>query len=250
MLENTTLNQLCDLRLKVMAQTIREQQEQPDMPALSFEERLGMAVEAEWLAKRSRRIQRHISQADFRFPAMMEDIEYHGKHGITKQDVLRMSDGGYIKKKQNILISGPTGVGKTYLVCALGRCACNTLVQVRYIRTVDLFFEIADAQMAGKYVSLRKKLAKVPLLILDDWGMRPFTPEESHEIMELFEMRYQKGSAIIAGQLPYANWHELFPDPTLSDAILDRIVHNAHKFNITGESMRKILAEKEMIAED
>ncbi len=250
MLENTTLNQLYDLKLKAMAQTIREQQEQPDMPALSFEERLGLAVEAEWLAKRSRRIQRHVSQADFRFPAMTEDIEYQGKHGITKQDVLRLTDGGYIKKKQNILVSGPTGVGKTYLVCALGRCACNAMVAVRYIRTADLFFEIADAQMTGKYVLFRKKLARIPLLILDDWGMRPFTLEESHEIMELFELRYQKGSTIIAGQLPHANWHELFPDPTLSDAILDRIVHNAHKFNITGESMRKTLAEKEMMAED
>ncbi len=246
MLDKTTLNQLHDLKLKTMAQQISLQQEQPDITALTFEERLGMIVEAEWLSKRSSRIQRYAAQASFRFPAVIEDIEYNGKHGITKQDVLRLSDGSYIKKKQNILISGLTGVGKTYLVCALGQSACNRCVPVRYIRTADLFFELADAQMAGKYLQYRNKLAKVPLLILDDWGMRPFTIEESHEIMELFELRYQKGATIIAGQLPHTSWHELFPDPTLSDAILDRIVHNAHKFNITGESMRKILAEKEL----
>jgi DNA replication protein DnaC len=247
MLDKVMVEQLHELRLGVMAQKLAEQQENSDMMALSFDERLGMIVEAEWIARKTRRVERHISQANFRFPAMIEDIEYHGKHGITKQDVLRLSDSGYIHKKQNILICGPTGVGKTYLVCALGRCACLGNIQARYIRTSDLFYELADAQMAGNYPACKRKLGKLPLLILDDWGMRPFTLEESHEIMELMEMRYQNGSTIIAGQLPHTEWHQLFPDPTLSDAILDRVVHNAHKFNIQGESMRKILAEKEMV---
>lgn len=245
MLDKTTLNQLHDLHLHTLAATLNTQQDQPEVLSLSFEERLGILVEAEWMKRRENRIDRIIRQAQFRFSAVVEDIEYHGKQGITKKDIQKLCDCAFIRKKQNILLSGPTGVGKTYLACALGRSACYQCYSVRYIRTNDLFLELADARMEGKYSAYRKNLSRVSMLILDDWGMRSFTEDESHEILELMEMRYQASSTVIVSQPPYSEWHQLFPDPTLADAVLDRIIHNSYKFNIIGESMRKTLAEKD-----
>jgi DNA replication protein DnaC len=245
MLNNTTINQLHDLRLTVMAAKLREQQEQPDIASLSFEERLGLLVEAEWFSRRTKRIDKLTAQAGFRFDASLEDIDYQGKHGITKPDILRLSTGNYLKKYLNILVSGPTGVGKTYLVCALGRTACTQGIPVLYTRLPDLFLRLSQAQLDGHYASVREKLSKTPLLILDDWGLRKFTLEETHEIMELVERRYDRAATIISGQLPVSAWHDLFPDPTLADAILDRVIHNAYKYNISGDSMRKTLAGKD-----
>jgi DNA replication protein DnaC len=229
-----------------MASKLREQQELPDMAALSFEERLGFLVEAEWLSRRSKRIGQLIAHAGFRFPACLEDIEYQGKQGISKPDVIRLSTGGYIRKNLNLLISGPTGVGKTYLACALGRAACSQGVSTLYIRVPDLFLRLANARLEGTYHALRDKFSKAGLLILDDWGLKKFTLEETHEIMELTERRYGRTSTVFSGQLPHTAWHELFPDPTLADAILDRVIHNAYKYNIIGDSMRKVIAERGM----
>jgi DNA replication protein DnaC len=242
MFDIATLNQLRDLKLYTMAEKFREQQEKQDMASLSFEERMGLLVEAEWLSRQSRRINRLVAQANFRFQAAIEDIDFSGRQGMAKPDVMRLSIGGYLNKAQNILISGPTGVGKTYLVCALGHAACRQGTAALYIRTADFFQALADAQLGNRYTQFREKLVKIPLLILDDWGLKKFSLEETHEIMELFERRYGRASTIISSQLPSAAWHDLFPDPTLADAILDRIIHNAFKYNITGDSMRKILA--------
>jgi DNA replication protein DnaC len=245
MLDKTTLNQLHELRLSAMAAKLVQMREQPELASLSFDESFAILVQAEWISKRSKRINRFISNAGFRFPAVIEDIDYSGKKGLSKPEVLRLSEGLYLRKKQNIFVCGPTGVGKTYLACALGRSACSQGSQALYIRIPDFFIRLADAQMEGRFASLRKKLSAVPLLILDDWGLRKFTLEETHEIMELFERRYDCASTIIVSQLPSLVWHELFPDPTLADAILDRVVHNAHKLNISGESMRKTLASRD-----
>jgi DNA replication protein DnaC len=246
MLDKATLTKLREMKLAAMAARLVWQQEQPDMQSLSFEERLGMLVDTEWLARCSRRVERLIRQAEFRFPANLEDIDYHSKRGMTKNDILRLSDCAYIQKKQGVILSGPTGVGKTYLACALGRCACQLGLAVRYFRISDLFLTFQDARASGTYSSLRKRLAKIPLLILDDWGMKPFSLDECHEVMELAELRYDRASTLISGQLPVASWHELFPDPTLADAILDRLVHNAYKYNLAGESMRKTLALRQL----
>ena len=246
MLDNTTLNQLHDLRLPVMASSFKEQLNQNGMASLSFEERFAMLVEAEWLSRRNKRLGRLIRQAGFRFPAVLEDIDFNGKHGITKPEILKLILGTYIKKAQNIFFSGPTGVGKTYLVCVLGRAACAQGVPVLYLRLSDFFEQVFTPSINSRQTSFRSKCAKVPLLILDDWGLKKFTPEETHELSELFERRYGRAATIISGQIPSSAWHDLFSDPTQADAILDRIIHNAYKYNIAGESMRKTIGQREI----
>ena len=245
MLEKVTLNKLRDMKLRVMAEKLEWLMNKPDTQTLSFEERVGMIVDAEWLDKHDRRIERLVRQADFCFPAIIEDIDYHNKRGIAKSDVLRLSDGSFIQRKQNLIITGPTGVGKSYIACAIGRCACQFNIAVRYINISDLFISMEEARTSKEYLSFKKRLASVPLLIIDDWGVKSFTLSETHGLRELFELRYGKSSTLISGQVPPTSWHGLFPDPTLADAILDRLIHNAYKYNLNGESMRKAIAERE-----
>jgi DNA replication protein DnaC len=243
MLDKVTLNKLHELHLSGMAAALVRQQEErvEDIP---FEDRFALLVEAEWLEKKNRRIGRLVSQASFRFPATIENIEWQGKHGITRADVLRLAEGSWIHKKQNLVLSGPTGVGKTYIANALGRHACGQGIAVRYFRVTDLFLKIADSQLENRYRSFRNKIAVTPFLILDDWGLHKFSLEETQELLELFEQRYDRSSTLICGQIPPTAWHDLFPDPTLADAILDRVIHNTIKYAIAGESMRKVLAER------
>jgi DNA replication protein DnaC len=244
MLDNATLNQLHDLRLPAMASSFKEQLNQNGINSLSFEERFALMVEAEWLSRRNKRLERLVRQAGFRFPAFLEDIDFKGKHGITKPEMLKLSLGAYIKKAQNVFFSGPTGVGKTYLVCALGRAACAQGVQVLYIRVSDFFEKLFAPSENSRIKAFRSKCAQVPLLILDDWGLKKFSLEETHELSELFERRYGRAATIISGQIPSSAWHDLFSGPTQADAILDRIIHNAYVYNISGESMRKYIGNR------
>jgi len=246
MLDETTVNQLRELRLSAMAECFKEQQNRTGITSLSFEERFGLLVEAEWLQRKNKRTERLIRKAGFRFPAVIEDIDYTNKRGITKGDIIKLSLGVYIKKAHNVFLCGPTGVGKTYLACALGRSACIQNHQVMYIRIPD-FFRCSFAALAhGRQVQFRDRCAKVPLLILDDWGLKKFSFEETVELSDLFERRYGRASTIISGQVPLTSWHELFPDPTQADSILDRIVHNAYPYNITGDSMRKTMGKRSL----
>jgi len=250
MFNNATLSQLHDLRLGAMAACFKEQSERGstnknDIRSLSFEERFGILVEAEWLHRRNKRTERLIRQASFRFAAAIEDIDYMSKRGITKGEILKFSLGNYIKKAQNIFLCGPTGVGKTYIVCALGRAACAQGFYVLYTRLSD-FFNCAAPCTQGRRFNFRDKCVKAPLLILDDWGLKKFSLEETAELSDLFERRYGRASTIISGQVPLTSWHELFPDPTQADSILDRIVHNAYSYNITGESMRKTIGKQSL----
>jgi len=250
MLDNATLSQLHELYLSAMAACFKEQQNNPSMSHLSFEERFAFLVEAEWLHRRNKRTERLVRQAGFRLPAAIEDIDYLGKKGITKGEILKLSLGNYIKKAQNVFFSGPTGVGKTYLVCALGRAACAQGFQVIYTRLPDFFRWIFAARSHGRQAPFRDRCAKVPLLILDDWGLKKFSLEETAELSDLFERRYGRASTIVSGQVPSTVWHELFPDPTQADSILDRIVHNAYSYNISGESMRKTIGKRSLESSD
>ena len=250
MFDNATLSQLRDLRLQAMADDFREQRNSSGMASLSFEERFGLLVEAEWLRRRNKRTERLIRQADFRFPAAIEDIDFQGKKGITKPEIIKLSLGSYIRKAQNIFFSGPTGVGKTYLACALGRAACIQGFQVIYIRLPDFFRRAFAAQADRRKTPFRDRCVKVPLLILDDWGLKKFSLEETDELSELVEKRNNQGSTIVSGQVPYTSWHELFPDPTQAESILDRIIHNTHIYNVTGESMRKAIGKRSLESPD
>ena len=240
MFDNETLNKLRELHLSAMAASFKEQQGKPEMASFDFEERFAFLVEAEWQSRRNKRTERLIRQAGFRFHAAIHDIDWQGKSGIPKPEILKHSLGAYIKKANNIIFNGPTGVGKTYLVCALGRAACAQGVQVLYIRLPDFFQKVCDKS------TFRDRCAKVPLLILDDLGLKKFSLEESGELLELFERRYERASTIISGQVPFTSWHELFPDPTQADSILDRIIHNAYKYSIAGESMRKTIGKRSL----
>jgi DNA replication protein DnaC len=244
MLNNATLSQLKELRLSVMADGFREQSEKKNIASLSFEERFGLLVEAEWLHRRNKRTERLMKKAGFRFTAAVEDIDYTNKKGVSKGEIIKLSLGAYIRKAQNVFFCGPTGVGKTYLACALGRSACLQGIQVFYIRLPDFFSCVFSADPKGRQSHFRDNCSKAPLLILDDWGLKKFTLEETAELSNLFERRYNRVSTIISSQVPFAAWHELFPDPTQADSILDRIVHNAYDYNITGESMRKTIGKR------
>jgi len=244
MLNNATLSQLKDLRLSVMADGFKEQSEKKNIASLSFEERFALLVEAEWLHRLNKRTERLIKKAGFRFTAAVEDIDYTNKKGVSKGEIIKLSLGAYIKKAQNVFFCGPTGVGKTYLACALGRSACLQGIQVFYIRLPDFFSCLFSVNPKGRQSHFRDNCSKVPLLILDDWGLKKFTLEETAELSNLFERRYNRVSTIISSQVPFAAWHELFPDPTQADSILDRIVHNAYDYNITGESMRKTIGKR------
>ena len=250
MFDNATLNHLHDLRLSAMANGFREQQDKPGIASLSFEERFALLVEAEWLSRQNKRTERLARQAGFRLPAAIEDIDWQGKKGISKAELLTLSLGSYIKKALNVFLCGPTGVGKTYLSCALGRAACTQGFQVLYSRLPDFFRGAFAAQAHHRRTPFRDKCAKVPLLILDDWGLKKFSLEETAELSDLFERRYGRASTIISGQVPLSSWHELFPDPTQADSILDRIVHNAYAYNISGESMRKALGKRRLESPD
>jgi len=206
-------------------------------------------VEAEWLNRRNKRTERLVRQAGFRFPAAIEDIDYHSKKGIGKPEVLKLSLGSYIKKAKNVFFSGPTGVGKTYLVCALGRAACAQGFQVVYTRLTD-FFRCVLVTHAHGQARFSDKCAKVPLLVFDGWGPKKFSLEETQGLSDLFERRYGRASTIISSQVPSSAWHDLFPDPTQADAILDRLVHNAYAYNISGESMRKTIRNRSLESPD
>ena len=240
MFDNAAINKLREMRLSAMAESFKEQHNKTGISPLSFEGRFAFLVEAERLSRRNKRTGRLARQAGFRFPAAIENIERQGKRGIAKPETLKRSLGAYIKKAQNIILSGPAGVGKTYIACAPGHSACSQGIQVRYTRLSNFFQRIYEK---GSY---RDKCAQVPLLILDDWGLKKFSLEETGGLSGLFERRYGRASAIISGQVPYTSWHELFPDPTQADSILDRIVHNAHTYSISGESMRKAIGKQSL----
>jgi DNA replication protein DnaC len=243
MLNNPTVEKLRELKLKVMADILSEPSQ--ELMELTFEERLGIMVEKEWLSRKNTRIKRLLSSASFGVNACTEDINYSADRNIDKKTVQTLSTCTYIEQRLNILISGKTGSGKTFLTCALGNAACRKGYSVKYYRIPELLLEIQGAKNENKYSKFMTQLHNTRLLILDDVGLKSYSLDESRDILEIAESRFNKGSTILSGQIPYTKWYELFPDPTIADAIMDRVVHNSYKIPLDSrKSMREVMANK------
>lgn len=239
MLREPTLARLRELRLRGMADAFLAQEESAEAAGLSFEERLGLLVDAEWTHRRNNTLARLLREAKLRLPAVPEDVIYHSSRGLDRSALRALFAGRFVSHHQNVLFFGPTGVGKTYLACALGHACCRLGLRVRYAGIGRLLADLALARLDGSHGTLTARLAKTDLLILDDFGLAPLAPTEARDLLELVDDRYLVRSTVVASQLPLSEWHRAIVDPTLADAILDRLVHNAHKFTLSGESLRK-----------
>jgi DNA replication protein DnaC len=235
-----TADRLYAMKLNGMADAFKEQLAQPDLTDLSFEERFALLVDRHWTWKEDRRMNRLLNNAKLKDNACIEDVDFKTPRGLDKSVILRLAGSDWIKKAQNIIITGPTGVGKTYLACSLANSACRNSLASIYKRAPRLYQEIAIARSDGSYPKLMNKLAKVKVLVIDDFCITPMADAERRDLLEVIEDRQGISSTIVATQVPLENWFELIGDPTVADAILDRLIHNAHKINLKGESMRKV----------
>ena len=238
MLCQPTIDKLRALKLNSMANALAQQLETP-LPDLDFESRLAILVEQEWLDRENRKLKRRLTQARLQQNACIEDIKYDGHRGIVKAKMLELSRNQWLQNKLNLLITGSTGCGKTYIACALAHRACLDGYTSRYFRLPRLWEELKVAKANGTYSQWLSQIAKLDLLILDDWGLVAPDTERRQDLLEILDDRYQKRSTLITSQLPVAHWHEHLHDKTFADAILDRLVHNSIRIELTGETMRK-----------
>jgi DNA replication protein DnaC len=239
MLIQQTLERLQELRLNGMAHALEEQMRMTDLNGLSFEDRLALLLEREITYRDDRRLARHLQLARFPLPAVAEDLDFKNPRGLDRSLVLRLAGCHWVRNQENVLISGATGTGKSYLACALGHSACRHGLSTRYFRFSRLLGELALARADGSYAKLLDRLARTQLLILDDFGLAPLTDPERRDLLELLEDRYARRATLITSQLPFDHWHAVVGDTTFADAILDRLVHNAHHITLKGASMRR-----------
>jgi len=239
MLTHPTLDKLQTLKFTGMAAALAEQLQMPDIEELGFEERLGLLIDREITERENRRLSSRLRRAGLKHNAAIEDIDYRHPRGLDRSLIQSLAACRWVKEHLNILITGPTGVGKTWLACALAHKACREGYTTHYQRLPRLLHSIAIAKGDGRYTKLMTTLAKTDVLILDDWGLAKLTAEHRRDLLEILEDRHGTGSTIATSQLPIEKWHDMIGDPTLADAILDRLVHNAYKINLKGESMRK-----------
>jgi DNA replication protein DnaC len=242
MTNEQTIEKLYDLKLGAMAEAFRDMLSRPEQGQLTFAERLGLLVDHEWLRREENRLTRRLKAARLKVPGSVEEVDLHSPRGLDRQVFLSLVGGDYLRNHHNLVISGPTGVGKTFLACALADKACRDGFSARYFRLPRLLFELALARADGSYLKLLAQLAKADLLILDDWGIAPLEGQAQHDLLEVIDDRAQSGSTLVASQVPPSEWHQLFTDPTVADAVLDRLLHNAVRIDLKGGSMRKKMA--------
>ncbi len=221
-----------------MADAFQEQLTNP-LSDLDFESRLGLLIEREWYLRENKRLKRRLTQAKLQQSACMEDIDFKHSRGLNKPNILELAHGQWIRQHLNLLITGPTGCGKTYLACAIAHKACLIGFTSRYYRLPRLWHELKIAKADGTYTQWLSQLAKIDLLILDDWWLVSPIDEQHRDLLEILDDRYQQRSTIITSQLPTTHWHEHLNDATLADAILDRLLHNAVRLELKGDSLRK-----------
>ncbi len=239
MLLQPTLDRLRELRLSGMATALEEQQGIPDVQSLAFDDRLALLVEREASFRENRRLTRLLRQARFRLPACVEDLIFDASRGLDRSVVLRLSACDWIPRSQIVLITGATGTGKTFLACALGQAACRHGHATRYFRLPVLLQELSMARADGSYPKLLDRLQKTELLLIDDYGLATLSEAERRDLLEVLEDRHARRATLVTSQLPLEHWHELIGDPTFGDAILDRLVHHAHRIQLKGASLRR-----------
>ena len=242
MLNHPTLDQLKTLKLDGMAEAFSELQQRDDTPALTHEEWLGLLIDREAANRETKRFESRMRTARLRHVgASPEDVDYRTRRGLDKPLFQELLTGKWIKDKRNLMITGPCGVGKTWLACALAQSACRNGTTILYKRIPRLFDELGAAHGDGRFPRLFRTLTKTQLLILDDWGPDRLNPDQRRDLMEIVEDRYETGSILITSQLPVKTWHDVIGEPTFADAILDRLIHNAYRVELDGQSMRKTI---------
>ena len=239
MLAHPTLDQLNTLGLHGLAKGFKELEHRPETRGLDHAEWLGLLLEYELTLRRQKQFETRARVAKLRHSASVEDVNYQTPRGLDRALFLRISACDWIAERRNLIITGASGLGKSWLACALGHKACRENMSVLYTRMPRLFTELGVAHGDARYARLLKSIARVKLLILDDWGPEALTSNQARDLLEIVEDRYDKGSLIITSQVPINRWHELIGVPTLADAILDRVIHNAYRIELSGESLRK-----------
>ena len=239
MMRQQTIDRLHELRLTGMAEALEEQLRMSDMDSLDFEERLALLLERELAVRDDRRLTRLLRTAKLSLQATVEDIDFRTPRGLERSVILRLAGCAWIHDHDNVLISGATGTGKSYLACALGHSACRRRMTTRYYRFSRLLGELAVARADGSYTKFLGRLAQTQLLVLDDFGLSTLTDTERRDLLEVLEDRYGRSATLLTSQLPFDHWHAVLGDATFADAVLDRLVHNAYKITLKGASMRR-----------
>ena len=247
MLIHPTVERLRALGLSAMADALLELQNSPEAAEPPHADWLGVLIDREATARDNRRLARRLQVAKLRQAAVIENVDYRTPRGLDRSLFQKLATGQWIRERQHLVITGPTGTGKSWLACALGHKACRDGVSVLYKRTPRLFADLAQARGEGRLGRVLSTIERMQLLILDDWGPEPLSAEQRRDLLEIVEDRYDKGSLLITSQLPVGRWHDVISDPTLADAILDRILHNAHRIELKGKSLRRRSPERSLV---
>lgn len=239
MLIEQTLEKMNVMKLSGMAEGLRQQLGSAEHVRLAFDDRLGLLVDAEWIAREQRKLAKRLRAAKLRYPASIEDVDFKHPRGLDRQQVLSLGNGGFVQGRHNLVITGPTGVGKSYLACAFVERACRLGYKASYVRLPRLLQQLAVGRGDGSYARVLDRLARLDLLAIDDWLLAPLRDTERRDLVEVIEDRSERVSTLIASQLPTKDWHASIGDPNLADAICDRLLHNAHRIELKGASKRR-----------